>query len=101
MRQDSFFPPRLSKVLLKNLRQGYISDLNVLIYAECTQKARPHLLVMHKQTETFSNTTCRVEFDPNRDGPASLDEAELQLSILLVKVVERLRREQGEVALAG
>ena len=56
---------------------------------------------MKRETESHSDTTCRVEFDPNRDGPASLDEAELQLSILLVKVVERLRREQGEVALAG
>lgn len=54
---------------------------------------------MNKGTENHSDTTCEVEFDQNRDGPASLDEAEVQLSIVLVKVVERLRREQ--VALAG
>lgn len=56
---------------------------------------------MKTGTENHSDTTCRVEFDLNRDGPASLDEAELQLSVLLVKVVERLRREQAEIALAG
>ena len=56
---------------------------------------------MSRGTEIHSDTTFEVEFDPNRDGPASLDEAEVQLSIVLVKVVERLRREQAEVALAG
>ena len=56
---------------------------------------------MNRAAENTSVTTCRVEFDPNRDGPANLDEAELQLSVLLVKIVERLRREQAEIALAG